>query len=89
MEDRHNHRPIDILSNELTVTGKNQIEIELLPRRPETVIVEFKSEARHIPCNPAHDHLGWEVFRKHGAYYLRIWWNVSSPREIIWVVGYI
>lgn len=88
-------------SGELTVTGKDSTRI-LLAGRPREVIVRFKHEHHHVPCNPHHhDLLEYEVIfvdespREHHRlghhhhdrlFYLVIRWEVSGMREIDWIV---
>jgi hypothetical protein len=42
-------------SGSLTVTGEGKTNI-VLSGRPREVIVHFKNEVEHVPCNPHHHH---------------------------------
>ena len=88
---------------QLTVTGNNFTSI-LLSGRPREVLVRFKHEHHHVPCNPHHkDHLEYEVKSEDESslehsrllhhhherqFYLIIEWRVEGVREIDWVVIY-
>ena len=78
----------EIMSGELLVIGKDSIQIELKKGRPETVLVEFKGHPKHVPCNPHHDKLEWEIHRRHHGLVLVIKWDVSSARAIVWAVSF-
>lgn len=89
-----------MVSGEITVTGKNHIELELAGR-PHHVEVFFKDDNVVVPCNPTHfDELEWFIreredhemhmhpkFRSR-KFFLEISWNVSASREIVWHVKY-
>lgn len=77
-----------MISGELLVAGKDEIEIELQHGRPDAVIVEFRKHPQHIPCNPQQDRLEWEIHHRHGKFVLLIKWNVVGTREVIWVVSF-
>ena len=78
----------DIMSGELLVVGKNSLQINLRNGKPDTVLVEFKGHPHHVPCNPHHDRVEWEIHEKHYGFVLVIKWDVSSAREIIWAVSF-
>lgn len=45
----------------LTVTGESSASI-LLKGRPKNIVVHFKCDPDHVPCNPHHhDHLHWKI----------------------------
>lgn len=93
---------VPMLSGELIVTGKEDVEIELGNRHPKYIVVRFKDHHMMIPCNPKHhDHLKWEVKNHHQShkhdrrhehcnhedrYVLKIYWHVTGVRHISWVV---
>lgn len=88
---------------ELTVTGDNSTNI-LLSGWPREVIVRFKHNHHHVPCNPNHhDHLSYHIksedepqhvhqrvnhHHHDRQYFLIIEWKVSGIREIDWIVMY-
>jgi hypothetical protein len=82
------HKAPEILSGNITVSGKDKIEIELGDRRPKTVIVEFKDRPNPTPCNPHHDHLDWHCMFKRRQYVLIVNWDVFDTREVIWAVEF-
>jgi len=78
-------------SGELTVTGKNSIQIPL-EHIPTEVKVHFKDHFVMVPCNPQNaDSLEYEVHttnKHHNHFVLIIKWNVSSVREVVWHVAF-
>lgn len=78
----------EIMSGELFVIGKEEIFIRLKHTEPKTVLVEFKGHQHHIPCNPHHDKLEWEIMHKGDYYVLVIKWDVQGIREVVWAVSY-
>ena len=77
-------KDIEVECGELFVTGKDNVEIDL-PILPRAIEVKFKHREHHIPCNPHHHKLSWEVCKHHHQYKLIIKWDVSDLSEIIWV----
>lgn len=79
-----------IMSGELTVVGRDLLEIEMLYGRPDTVLVEFKNQPTPpVPCNPEHDKLEWCVHERKNGFFLEIKWSVSAKREIVWAVNFV
>lgn len=90
-------------SGTLTVTGEGETHIEL-SGRPREVVVQFKDDPNHVPCNPHHhDHLHFSIehrdedlheHHKIGHHHhdrqfvLEIEWRVQGVREIFWLVFY-
>ncbi len=72
---------------EFTATGKGVNQIELLCP-PKRIKVEFKDSPNHVPCDPHHDKLSWDIKKIHGKHFLIINWNVSGIREIKWMLFY-
>lgn len=75
---------------ELIVSGCNSAEIPLLNRKePKLIRVFFREDTTSVPCNiPQCDELEYHLTYKHGYYYLHIKWDVSSTRDIAWIVRY-
>lgn len=90
------HKPKVLLEGELFVTGNGEIVIEeVLPasfsRREEAIHVEFVGDPECPPCAPiVPDQLRGEVFERHHCgveeIFLKITWNVSGSRTIVWRV---
>lgn len=75
-------------SGELIVTGKDEVFITL-HGTPINVNVYFKGDCDLTPCNPKdYDMLEWEMHFKHHHYTLKIKWNVSGVRKILWTAGH-
>lgn len=78
------------ISGELSVVGKDCVEIELQHGDPKKIKIRFLDEATPNPCDPGStDTYAWTVRREccH-TYVLTICWEVSSQREIGWEVKY-
>lgn len=79
-------------SGELFVTGQDSLTINLSDY-PSQVKVHFKDQCKVVPCNPHHnDNLEWEVVHNPHSllkdFMLKITWDVSDVREIVWHVYY-
>lgn len=78
------------ISGELSVVGKDFVEIELQHGEPKKIKVKFLDEALPNPCDPgSQDTYAWSVKRDccH-TYVLSIYWNVSAQRLIGWEVKF-
>jgi hypothetical protein len=78
-------------SGEITAIGLGDVIIPL-HKVPARVEVRFKDDLIIIPCNPQHlDELEYDVHvshHHHGGFILKIKWEVSGLREIVWNVFY-
>lgn len=80
------------LTGELIVSGHDHILIEL-DNNPKNVSVHFKHNfhRRHhhnSPCNPHQDELNAITLQIDGIFFIRIDWNVSETKEIVWSIQY-
>lgn len=82
----HKHKPY--FSGEMLISGKGEIILgKQLPSR-HSINVAFKPQP--VPPCQGHnkpDHLHWLVVIKKHGYYLKLEWNVSSTRTILWTVS--
>lgn len=79
------HRPYFL--GELIVSGKGELILnKQLPGR-HCISVDFLPEETP-PCqgHDKSDYLHWAVISKKHSYYLKLDWDVSSIRTIIWTV---
>lgn len=76
----------EILTSTLTVSGKGEVDINL-QGKPVSIVVEFKDDVS-VPCDPHKDDLNWEVDFASGSFLLKIKWNVSGVRTILWAVDF-
>jgi len=76
---------------ELTVTGHDFATIPL-HSFPTKVECHFKGHEMLVPCNPHHhDWIEAEVHHSNtvrGKFVLKISWQVSGVREVVWRVWY-
>ena len=72
------------ITGELTITGKNKLEIKLDHGAPKNVMVGYKSIYLNASCNPHHDRLYWYTEQTHNGFILVIDWHVSDAKEIVW-----
>ena len=71
-------------AGQIVVTGKDEVDIRLTCN-PIQVKVSFKDDEIIIPCNPKdYDELDWDIHYINGHFVLRINWNVSGVRTIVW-----
>ena len=77
----------DILTSTLTVSGKGEADINL-QGKPTSIMVEFKDDAG-VPCDPHKDDLNWEIDFATGSFVLKIRWDVSGVRTILWAVDFV
>lgn len=78
-----------IMSGEIRVVGEDRLELLMKYGRPDMVLVEFKNDPQHVPCNPQQDTLGWEMHERDYGFVLIIKWSVSSARQIVWAVNFV
>jgi len=87
-DDKHNkHKEnIDIMSGELTVTGDDEVHIEL-PKNPKHVMAIFSGHCEITPCHPHHhDKLKSFECNFHKKHCMVIKWAVANSRKIMWEV---
>ena len=82
-----------MLSGELSVVGRDTVEIKLGGHCPSRVEVEFVDECHEVPCNHHKNELKWELEeREHEHHrkevYLVIKWHVSGLRAIRYTVHF-
>lgn len=83
----HDHRRFEMLSGELTVSGTDQLVINLFRKdAPAEVEAHFKGHPHHVPCDNGHvDSIEWSVeLGANGFYYFTIIWSVNDSREVYW-----
>lgn len=84
----HEHRGrYEMLSGELTVSGSDQLVINLFRKdAPAEVDVRFKGHSHHVPCDHGQvDDIEWSVdVGAKGFYYITIIWSVNDSREVVW-----
>jgi hypothetical protein len=74
-------------SGELLVTGKDEIVLEL-DKCPCDIRLFFKDDCVMTPCSPKQmDSFNWELCND-GCWCLKISWEVSGARVLVWNVCY-
>jgi len=77
------------LYGKLVVSDKGTLEF-IFKNHPHHVCAYFADKSHHVPCNPCdpgrEDVLEWHLVKHKRHCILKINWNVTSMRTIIWKV---